>query len=80
MRRSYYTNERKPKFCTFCGQELVTKGYDDGYDLYTGERSIKEFLVCPKAHLNYDKHDCWEIHVVENIEILGFDLQRAYKP
>lgn len=61
MYNDLYSNDKIPRFCSACGDPLEKKSYEGGYDPYTGERVFKEFLVCPRARLNYSRHDGWEI-------------------
>lgn len=46
-----------PKYCSKCGRILEEKLLEDGYDIYTGEKKYKNFLVCRTLN---SYHDVWE--------------------
>lgn len=77
MLNTWYTDERRPHFCTFCAKPLEEKEYDKGYNEFTGERNTQEYLVCPEANLDYTRHDAWEVIKVE--DPFTFTQQVSYK-
>lgn len=67
---NYFTEGLEPRYCEKCRSTLEFKKLQDGYDAFTGEEKITNFLVCPKAQLNYTDHDAWKV-IMNEIPALG---------
>lgn len=69
----YRNAKKRPKYCTKCRAELIEKAMRNGYNAFSGEEDMTDYLLCPKLQWDHDRYEL--IDGDDPYEIPQFDFQ-----